>query len=125
MHMLSLVHNSSPATLSGQKALQHLNDLIADLLRAPLATQVLCSIVKTAEFSAVKNLLHSLFDEGGFFSLTERVSKHHSGGKNGTDGVGDTLTGNVGSGTVDTAEWSVGVCKERRIGRTAHKDPWW
>lgn len=124
MHMLSLMHNSPPVILSAQKTLQHLNNLITHLLRAPLPTQVLCSIVETAGFFAVKNLLHSMLDEGGFFALTERVPEHHGGGENSTDGVGDALTGNVRSGTVDTADWSVGVCKEERSGSTAHKDPW-
>lgn len=125
MHMLSLVQNSPPATLSTQKTLQHLDNFITHLLRAPLATQILRSIVETAGFGTVKNLLHSLLDEGGFSALTERVPEHHGGGEDGTDGIGDALTGNVRSGTVDTAEWSVGVCKKRKNGRTAHRDPWW
>ena len=118
-HLLALV----------QKALQDFHNLVPNLLGSLVSTEILGPKVITSLILGVQHSSDRTFDQGSLFGLAERVSEHHGGGKDGSDRVGDRLTGDIGCGTVNAVGARIRVSDERslelsRIDKlTVRKDP--
>lgn len=77
--------------------LKSLANPITDLSSPSITLQILGSN------TIIQHLLDCLLDESRFFPAPERVSEHHGCREDGADGVGDALTGDIGSGACDVS----------------------
>ena len=125
MHVLI----SSPQALLLQQTLQSLNNLISNFLGTTVSTKIL------SPQSIIKDLLDCLLDEISLRTSAKRVSEEHGYGEDGSDGVCDSLTCDIGGGTYLSAlsfgsrvkEHTVnsvcqlGVCKANKAELTAHR----
>ena len=88
----------------GQESLQDLDNLVTDLLGTLVTPEVLGPKVEPSLVLRVQDLGNGTLDQGGFFRLAERVTEHHGSREDGTDRIGDRLTGNVGGRTVNARD---------------------
>jgi hypothetical protein len=104
-----------------QELLQDFDNLVTDLLGALVTSEILGPKVEASLGFRVQDLGDGAFDQGGLFGLAERVAEHHGGREDGSDGVGDRLTGNVGCGTVNAGGFEMqrsGVVRRSCTGDT-------
>lgn len=97
MHMSShpeqsLKHSFHGSTTLRKHLFKSLANPISNLFSPRRPTQIL------GPHTIIQHLFNRLFNQRGLFSSSERVAQHHRCRENGTDGVGDALAGNVGSG---------------------------
>lgn len=104
-----------PCLLLLVKLLDDLNNPISNLLTTGVSTQILRPQVETAELWTIKDLLDSLLNEIRLSRSAEGVSEQHSSGEDGSDRVGDSLSGNVWGGTVDSEYQHCLAQKEARL----------
>jgi hypothetical protein len=90
-----------------QESLQDFDNLVADLLGALVTPEILGPKVESSLGFRVQDLGNGAFDQSGLVRLAERVPKHHGSRQDGSDGVGDRLTGNVGCGAVDATRFEM------------------
>jgi hypothetical protein len=101
LRMLNHNNNDNIPLLLLEKAGEDLDNLVTDIGRRLVAAEVLRPEPESTSSLIVEHDPDSLLDDLGLRLLAERVPEHERDGEDGSDRVGNVLTGDVGGGTVD------------------------
>lgn len=71
------VHSALDFNLLFEQSLQHFNDLVTDLARAPLPTEVSGPVIEPAGRGLIEHDLYGLLNQSSFHTASERVAEHH------------------------------------------------